>query len=126
MSETFEQQYTIEQMAEQRWFYYLKEKNKKGETMTIEISKTTVDPKDKKSLPYLWWKHGWIGSKLSSYWCISTYVRDGEGNCIGKYNPQHARNGEVNFDWMLEGTEENKNRLINEVIRLFYNRKEGN
>ncbi len=120
MNKIFKHQYTIEQVADQRWFYYLKEKNKKGETMTIEICKTTVDPKDKKSLPYLWWIHGWIKTKMTSYWCISTYVRDGEGNCIGKYNPQHTNDGKVDFDWMLDGAEENKELLIKETIKRFY------
>ena len=115
--------YTIEQMAEKRWFLRFTDTNNKGETLTIELSKCE-DSDFSKSLPKLWAKGGYIDRVLETYWSIQTYVKDSEGRSWGMYNPQHKLNEEktrmvINFDWMLEATEENKERLINEVYRLF-------
>lgn len=121
-------EYTIEQMEKTRWFYYFKEPNAKGETLTIELTKCEDDPNWKNSNPKLWNKNGCTGSVLETYWSISTYVRDTEGNCFGIYNPQHTTEYNpktdtirpvINFEWMFEATEKNKEKLIDEVYRLF-------
>jgi len=119
--------YIIEQMAESRWFYTFTEANKKGEKLIIELSKCE-DNTSKNSLPKLWKQHGCIDRVLENYWSINTYVKDTEGNSYGMYNPQHKltedRKREViNFEWMFEATEENKEKLINEVYRLFSSAK---
>ena len=120
-----ENNYTVEQMAEERWFYTFADVNKKGEKLIIELSKVQDDKDYKKSLPKLWAKGGYIDRVLESYWSIETYVKDSEGNSWGMYNPQHKLNEEtrlvINFDWMFEATEENKERIINEVYRRFSN-----
>jgi hypothetical protein len=59
-----------------------------------------------------------------THWSISTYVTDTEGNCYGRYNPQSkiSEDGKrtvLNFDWMFEATEENKEKLLNEVYKVF-------
>lgn len=112
-------EYTVEQMAETRWFYTFTEPNAKGETLVIELSKCS-NPGGNNALPVLWKKHGFIDRVLETSWSISTYVRDTEGKCYGRYNPQiKPHKCEINFDWMFEATEENKVKLIDETFRLF-------
>lgn len=115
--------YTIEQMAETRWVYTFTDTNKKGESLIIELSKNE-DSSFKNSLPKLWYKNGYTNRILESYWSIGTYVKDSEGQSYGRYNPQHKisddkKRSALNFDWMLEATEENKEKLINEVYQIF-------
>lgn len=115
--------YTIEQVADTRWFYTFTDTNNKGEKLIIELSKC-IDSDYKNSLPKLWNKSGYIDRVLETYWSIQTYVKDTEGNSFGRYNPQHKLSEDgnrmvINFDWMFEATEENKDKLINEVYRLF-------
>ena len=113
--------YTIEQMAETRWFYTFTDTNGKGEKIIIELDKCEDWKENKKSLPKLWKKYGYIDRVLETYWSIQTYIKDTEGNSYGMYNPQVKReNGKpvINFDWMFEATEENKEKLIKEVYRL--------
>ena len=102
---------------------HVTESNKKEETLTIELSEC-INPGGKNSLPYLWHKAGYTDKVLNTYLCIHTYCTDSEGNCYGIYNPQTKRSEDgkrnvINFDWMFENTEENKQKLINETIRLF-------
>jgi len=116
-------EYTIEQAAETRWFYNFTEPNAKGETIIIEISKC-INSGGKSSLPVLWKQHGFVDRVLETYWSISTYVTDTERNCYGLYNPQSKLSEDekrtvINFDWIFEATEENKEKLIDEVFRLF-------
>ncbi|WP_125154488.1 hypothetical protein [Clostridium rectalis] len=114
--------YIIEQTAETVWFYKFTDVNEKGEKLILELSLCEDWKKDKNSLPKLWKKEGYIDRVLETYWSIQTYVEDTEGNSYGMYNPQSKReNGRnvINFDWMFEATEENKEKLINEVYRLF-------
>lgn len=116
-------EYTIEQMAETRWFYTFTDTNEKGEKLIIELSKCE-NWDSKNSLPNLWFKSGCTDKVLETYWSIQTYVKDTEGNSYGIYNPQHKLREDgkgkiINFDWMFEATEENKEKLIDEVYRLF-------
>lgn len=89
----------------------------------IELSECK-NPGGKNALPVLWKKHGFIDRVLETYICIHTEVTDTEGNSYRAYNPQTklSEDGKryvINFDWMFENTEENKQRLIDECIRLF-------
>lgn len=123
-------EYIIEQMSEERWFFSFKDVNEKGEKLVIELTKCT-DPNLKNSLPKLWKIKGYIDRVLETYWSIQTYVKDTEGNSFGIYNPQHKietdedgrKQSVINFDWMFEATEDNKIKLINEVYRLFSSAK---
>lgn len=117
-------EYIIEQMAETRWFFKFTDTNEKGEKLIIELSKCEDWKEGKNSLPKLWKKNGYIDRVLETYWSIETYVKDTENNSYGRYNPQHKLSEDkkrmvINFDWMFEATEENKEKLINEVYRLF-------
>lgn len=116
-------EYTVEQMAETRWFYTFTEPNVKGETLVIELSKCT-NWGGSNALPVLWEKKGFIDRVLETYWSVSTYVTDTEGACWGAYNPQEKLREDgkgmvINFDWMFEATEENREKLIGEVFRIF-------
>ncbi|HIS62153.1 MAG TPA: hypothetical protein IAC14_07895 [Candidatus Scybalomonas excrementigallinarum] len=113
--------FKIEQLAKKRWFYKYEKKNKRGENLIIEVCKVECDFEDKSSIPSLWYKHGWIKKKFASYWSISTYIDDGKGNCLGVCNPQHTK-GQIDFDWILESTDENKEKLLKEVVKRFNNR----
>lgn len=119
------EKYTVEEMAPTRWYYYFEDKNGKGERLTIEVIKCEVEnPNDKNCLLYLWKKNGFIDRILTSYWSIQTFVHDTEGNCFGLYNPTVKRSEDgkrsvINFDWMLEATEENLNLLLEEVYNRF-------
>ncbi|MFA6878573.1 MAG: hypothetical protein WCQ76_06695 [Fusobacterium sp.] len=118
--------YIIEQTAETRWFYTFTDVNEKGEKLVIELSKCEDWKESKNSLPKLWKKHGHINRVLETYWSIQTYVKDTEGNSYCRYNPQvkiEDGRGVINFDWMFEATEENKEKLINEVYKLFLDAK---
>lgn len=99
--------------------------NAKKETMEITLSSTVTDnPKDKKDMHYLWYKHGFTDRIMKSHINCHTYVRDSEGVCFGIYNPQSKPSDDkkrsvTNFDWILEDTEENRKKIIEECIRLF-------
>ena len=116
--------YVVSQSAPTVFWLTFNEKNKKSETLTIELSLCKDDPTYKNSLPKLWYKNGYIDRVLETYWSIGTYVTDSEGRQWGKYNPQNKLSDDgkrmvINFDWMLEATEENREKLINEVYRIF-------
>ena len=115
--------YTVEKGNGSLTWIHVTEPNQKAETLTIELVECE-NPGGKKSLPYLWHKAGYTDKFLDTYLCIHTYCTDSEGNCYGRYNPQTKRSDDgkrnvLNFDWMYENTEENKQKLINETIRLF-------
>ena len=115
--------YTVEKGCGSLTWIHVTEPNEKGEKLLIELSECK-NPGGKNSLPVLWKKHGCIDRVLETYICINTYVTDTEGNCFGRYNPQtkiseDGKRHVINFDWMFENTEENKQKLINECIRIF-------
>ena len=96
-------------------------KNAKQETMTIEIVHCE-NPGGKNSLPYLWYKNGWTDKVMESYINCHTYVHDSEGGCYGGYNVTEKYDGKrnvINFDWLLEDTEENRKKIIEACIELF-------
>ena len=104
--------------------------NFKGETLLMDITKCT-NPGGKNSLPYLWKQHGYTKEIMETWWSVSTYVTDKDGNCRHAYNPtlvikKEVHKGKVltcrpciNFEWLLEATEENKKKLLNEVENRF-------
>lgn len=115
--------YTVEKYTDSLTKIYITQPNKKSETLMIELMECK-NPGGKNALPYLWYKAGYTNKVLDTYLSVDTSCTDSEGNCCHKYNPQTKRSKDgkrnvINFDWMFENTEENKQRLINEVIRLF-------
>ena len=118
-----ESMYNVNKVAENRFFLEFNVKNQKLESLTIELTKC-FDNERKNSLPKRWFEHGYTDRILKSYWIVNTYVKDSEGRCCGRYNIQNklsedGKRSEINFNWMLEATEENKNKILNEIYRLF-------
>lgn len=112
--------YTVKRYPAERDFYTFTERNSKGELIEFEISKIIPDNKCKNSIPNLWYKYGMTKSVLPSYWSLHTYISktiDGCETCKMIYNPT-VTGHKLNFEWVLEATEENKQKLIDEVYRL--------
>lgn len=116
----------------QRFYFTGDKANKAGETLLVEITEVHHDLKDKKSLMNLWVKEGYLDKPIKAFWSISTYVNDSQGNCYGKYNPQHysykkldskgkvvISNMRIKFSWVLPATEENLEIILNECARQF-------
>lgn len=118
--------YTVEKMSETRELITFAELNAKGEKIQIELVKGTYSGHNY-SLPYLWKKHGYIDRILETYWSITTYATENgrKGTCWRRYNPQtklseDGKRQVINFEWMFEATEENRQKLIAEVERLAF------
>ena len=114
-------EYTIEKMTKTREFYCFNDRNSKGERIEIEFTKIENDHKE--HLINLWYKKGFIKEKLENYWHVEVYVYDKEGNCYGKYNPQISSGTKINFDWIIKATKQNKERILNEIIKRTYDCK---
>lgn len=104
------------------YYFKFRNLNKKGEVITIELSLSTSDG-GKKSLPYLWKKFGYINHILTNWWSLTVFANNPkDGITHSKYNPQvtYANTPVLNFDWVLEATEENAIKIMDEiVIRAF-------
>lgn len=106
------------------WFDFNK-KNSKGEKLTISITHCEAVMNDdgsvsKHAVSYSWFQKGFTKKLLKSYFSVKTYVND---EFDMKYNPQKTivnKQNVIDFDWLLEDTEENKQRLLNEIERRFY------
>lgn len=111
--------------------YTAAEPNAKGETMQFEVCHCHVDnaDKNKKCLPYIWYKEGWTDRIISDYLTVHTYVTDSEGACWGRYNPtvkladDDKKRRVINFEWHFEDTTENEEKLVNEIMRRFKSAK---
>ena len=110
--------YTIEKMSQTREFYHFNDRNSKGERVEIEFTKVEND--NNRHLINIWYEKGFIKEQLESYWQVTVYAYDKEGNCYGKYNPQILYGTKINFDWILKATKENKERILNEIIKRTY------
>lgn len=117
-------EYTVEKQeySNTTWINVIGENDKK-ERLVISICECT-NPGGQNSLPALWYKHGRTNKILETYLSVDAYVYDSENQCWGCYNPQIKRSEDgrrsvIDFDWMLENTEENKQKLISECIRRF-------
>ena len=118
--------FMIERLAGKTTRYTFEEPNRRGEHLIVDVTEARPDNTDKRSLPNLWQKHGYTKKRLESYFCLTTYATDAEGVCRGRYNPQikvEAANGKpravINFDWMLEVSVDNLERLMQETHRRF-------
>lgn len=115
-------EYTKEKMSKTREFYHFNDRNSKSERIEVEFTKIENDYKG--HFINLWYKKGFIKEPLENYWNVMVYAYDKEGNCYGRYNPQILPHGtKINFDWILEATEENKKRILHEIIKRTYNCK---
>ena len=91
--------------------------NKNGECIEVELSRIRAES----SSIMEWVKNGSIPKALPTWWSIDLYVTDKDGNCYGRYNPQELpKSHKINFDWVLEGTEENRIKILEEIERLAF------
>ena len=99
-------------------------------SMLIEISVITPDNTSKNSLPNLWYASKLTDKVLDTYLSLQTYLTNKDNNCVGKYNVQVINGGfderlnkvirTINFDNLLEATNENINILVDKVAGLYY------
>lgn len=112
----------VEEMAKDtRWYVTFEERNAKDEEILVEFSRCT-NPGGKNSLPYLWKKNGFINRILENWWGVQVYVTDSDGKCRGAYDPtsklsEDGKRMVINFGWMLEATEENAKKILEEIER---------
>lgn len=93
--------------------------NNKNEKIEVEIEEVRHDKTLRSDLMKLWVKKKWMPKFLDKTLYVRTYVYDMNGNCYGKYNPMVRKdNRKINFDWVLEATEENQEKIIEEIKRL--------
>ena len=95
-----------------RTLYYI------GDRFIIEVGITEHDRKCRYDLANLWVKSGYITKFLPTTAHITTYYTDIDGRCSGLYNIQHTRDGKIDFNYMLEATEENIKLLLAKCIRM--------
>ena len=100
------------------YFLTFKDRTPKDEQLEIDLYKVIND--DSNELIDLWYKRGHIKTKLASYWNITVYATDHNGFTWGRYNPQIKQGTKLNFKWIQEGTKENLEQLLREVVRLAY------
>ena len=92
--------------------------NKNGECIDVELSRIMAESS---SIMDNWVNNGYIPKALPTWWSIDVYVTDKDGNCYGRYNPQELpKSHKINFDWVLEGTEENRIKILEEIERLAF------
>ena len=100
-----------------RMRYEFEDKNAKGEQIIIELVSCTRYP-GSRSLPIVWKKKGLIDRVLDTWVGVNVYVTTEDGTCRGTYNPQESGiRHKINFDWMLEDTPENRDRILAEICR---------
>ena len=93
-------------------------KNKNDECIDVELSRINAEGS---SIMNCWIKNGYIPKALKTWWSITVYATDKDGNCHGRYNPQELpKSQKINFDWVLEGTEENRIKILEEIERLAF------
>ena len=108
-----------------RRMYEFNGRTPRGERVIVEVSEchpSSAKGWGKNDLPTLWAKKGWTDGVLPSYLCTHTYVYDKDGQCWGMYDPQDMLSWDgkryvINFDWMLPVSDENRDRLLAEVVR---------
>ena len=111
--------------SEVRRMYEFNGRTPRGERVIVEVSECypfSAKGWGKNDLPTLWAKKGWTDGVLPNYLSIHTYVYSPGETCWIGYNPQtrKAWDGErdvINFDWILPVSDENRNRLLAEVVR---------
>jgi hypothetical protein len=96
--------------------------NKKGESLTVEVN-SCYNEKSPRCLPVLWYKNGWTDRLILNYWSVRSYVHDPDGNCYGRYDftklSDDGKSRVIDFDWILENTIENLEKMVAEMLRRF-------
>lgn len=117
--------FNVEKITDTRYRYTCKNKNKSGESLMVEFSLINCEGEE---LPKLWKKHKYTDKLYKSYISVSVYVTDANGIEKEKYNPtiklsEDKKRYLINFDWLLEISKENEQKLLNKIYNNFM---EGN
>lgn len=107
--------YQCEHTVPPVWWFTFADRNALGEEIIVEFRKNE-NTHGKHSLPAMWKRKGFIDKEPETWWGVQTYVTDRQGRCSGKYNPT-TKDGKLNFEWLLEATEENQQKIIDEIYR---------
>ncbi len=91
------------------FFYYV------GDNFIVELSICDGFLDYKNSLMNEWKRHGFITERFESYLHTNTYYCE-YGKCSGKYNVMD-KNSKVDFDYLLENTEDNIKYLVAKCIQ---------
>ncbi len=108
----------VEERAKTR--FYIEVESTKEEKFEIEITLHYPDNSSKHSLPKQWYKNGSTSRLLNSYIIAQTYYTNKDG-CFGIFNPTTKYN-KLNFDYILEVTEENIKYIVSEIIKTYKTR----
>ena len=97
--------------------------NSAGEEVLIWLSRTRADKGYKNDLMNIYLKNGWISEFIEERITLEVFATDKNGHTWGWYNPQHklSEDGKrlvINFDYILADTPENREFLIDEVIKM--------
>lgn len=111
----------VDEMAENhRWFIYV-EPNEDDLEFLIELLFCFPDNESRNRIPYMWYEYGFMDRILENYFLIETYLTTEKG-CFSGVNPtvikQDNRNV-VNFENMLEITENNVKKIIEMTIKEY-------
>ena len=111
---------SIDHRAATRTLYELDGTTPRGEQIAVEFT-ACINDGSKHSLPNLWHGMGYTAEVLPSYWAVDVYATDAAG-CWGCYNPTVKRlpnepGNVLNFAWVLPATDENREKLLSEIIR---------
>lgn len=107
--------YQCEHTVPPVWWFTFADRNALGEEIVVEFRKNE-NTHGKHSLPAMWKRKGFIDKEPETWWGVQTHVTDRQGRCSGKYNPT-TKDGKLNFEWLLEATEENRQKIIDEIYR---------
>lgn len=99
-----------------RFLIHWDKPNRKGEKLLMEFSFSLWG--DNAKVWNLWVKKGWIERKKSLIH-LSVQVDCPDGMACSRYNPQHTRDGKVDFNWMLDISDESLKALVEETVRRF-------
>lgn len=112
--------YKMEDMTGGRGFrirYTFEDQTPKGERLVVDLVRCE-NPGGSRSIPNFWKAAGLIDRVLDTWIGVDVYVTSEDGTCRGDYNPQESGiELKINFDWMLEDTPENRDRIIAEICR---------
>ena len=132
--------FTVEEVTESRYDLAFDDVTPNGEALLVSLI-LCEDPGGKSSLPGVWHKLGRTPRRLATWWSVDVYATAPDGTCRGRYNPtekleyfsevvkspasgrptRHTWGRPVlDFDWVLEATPENAEKLLREIIARAY------
>lgn len=119
--------YTIEERNNGRCYSVVfNQPNRKGDHLEVVIEHADTAPELKNGAGRTWKRLGYTKTVIKEFWSVLTYATDKNGQCWGRYNPQHKLSEDkkrlvLNFDYVLDGcTAENMETLIRATAKRFF------